>query len=71
MVIDSEDEEANDFKIKMILNLDGDKLMDIMISINFSGGEVSNRLSTKFKFTPESDFNYVLTSKMRTQLDED
>jgi hypothetical protein len=71
MVIDTEDEEINDFKIKMVLDLDGDRLMDILISINFSGGEVSSKLSSKFKFTPVPDFNYVLTSKMKQMMNED
>jgi hypothetical protein len=71
MVVESQDEDSNVFKIDMILNLDGSKLMDILISIDFSGGEMSNKLSSKFKFSPVADFNYILTSKMRKQLDED
>jgi hypothetical protein len=71
MVVDSNDEEANDFKIKMILDLDGNKLLDVLVTISFSGGEMSNKLSAKFKFIPVTDFNLVLTNKMREGLNED
>ena len=70
MMIDSEDEETNDFKIKTIVNLDGSKLLDLIISINFTGGAMSEKLSAKFKFIPVPDFNLIMTNKMRTQIDE-
>jgi DNA repair ATPase RecN len=44
MVIDPEDEEKNDFKIDIIINLDGKKLLDLVIIVNFSGGEMSRLL---------------------------
>lgn len=70
MMIDSEDEDSNDFKIKTIVNLDGSKLLDLIISINFTGGAMSEKLSAKFKFIPVPDFNLIMTNKMRTQIDE-
>jgi hypothetical protein len=71
MVVDSDDEEANDFKIKIVINLGTKKLLDITININFAGGEMSSRLSSKFKFSPVPDFNLIMTDKMRKSIDED
>lgn len=71
MVVEAQDEDSNVFKIHMVLKLDGSELMDILISIDFGGGEMSNKLSSKFKFKPVPDFNYVLSSKMRNQMNED
>jgi hypothetical protein len=71
MVVDPEDEEKNDFKIDIIVNLDGNKLLDLIISVNFSGGEMSSKLNSKFKFQPVTDFNYILSNKMKGIIDED
>ena len=71
MVQDETDEEANDFKVSLIVNLDDKKLLDLIITISFTGGELSSRLSSKFKFIPASDFNLVLTNKMRQTINED
>ena len=71
MVLNPNDEDDNNFKIKLILNMDSKKLLDLIISINFTGGELSSRLSSKFKFIPVPDFNFVLTNKMRGEIYED
>ncbi len=72
MVVDnSEDDDVNDFKINVFVNLDGKKLLDLIISIDFTGGEMSSRLSSKFKFIPVADFNLILTNKMRETINED
>lgn len=71
MMVNSTDEEENNFKIKLILNMDSQKLLDLIISINFTGGEMSSRLSSKFKFIPVPNFNLLLTNKMRGEVNED
>lgn len=58
----SEEEENNDFKIKMKLELDGSKLLDMTIVIKFSH-EMSGRLSAKYKFDLSSNFNYIIATK--------
>jgi hypothetical protein len=58
----SEEEESNDFKIKMKLELDGSKLLDMTIVIKFSH-EMSGRLSAKYKFDLSSNFNYIIETK--------
>lgn len=71
MVVNPNDDEENNFKIKLILNMDSQKLLDLLITINFTGGEMSSRLSSKFKFIPVTNFNLILTNKMRREIDED
>lgn len=57
MVVNTEDENANDFVIKTNLSLKENKLMDCDIIIDFAGGEMSGRLSAKYKFHMVDDFN--------------
>jgi hypothetical protein len=71
MALNTNDEEANDFKINMVLELDEKRLLDILIFVSTSGGELSSKLSTKFKFLPVADFNLILTDKMKRTIDED
>jgi hypothetical protein len=65
----SEEEENNDFKIKMILELDGSKLLDMTIVIKFSH-EMSGRLSAKYKFDLSSNFNYIIATKKTEGLED-
>jgi hypothetical protein len=65
----SEEEENNDFKIKMILDLDGSKLLDMTIVIKFSH-EMSGRLSAKYKFDLSSNFNYIIATKKTEGLED-
>lgn len=58
----SENEENNDFKLKMILGLDDKKLLEMSIIIKFSH-EMSGRLTAKYKFDLSSRFNYLISSK--------
>jgi hypothetical protein len=64
MMINTTDENSNDFRIKMTLEVDEYKLFDLTISIDFTGGEMSNKMTSKFKFEKADDFNLVLTKKM-------
>lgn len=59
----SEEEDNNDFKIKINLELDNEKLIDMIINIKFSGSEMSGKLSAKYKFDISSNFNYIISKK--------
>jgi len=61
----SEDEEQNDFNIKVKLELDGDELINMNVSVIFTGGEMSGKLSAKHKFELASNFNYLLSNKTK------
>ena len=61
--VDEEIEENNDFNIKVRLELDGEKLLDMNIFVVFSGGEMSGKLSAKYKFDLAPNFNYLITKK--------
>ena len=71
MIVEDGDEDSNDFKFKIKVSLDGEKLFDLLIIIGFSGGEMSSKLNAKFKFMPVSDFNLILTDKMNKVGNED
>jgi hypothetical protein len=58
----SEEEESNDFKVKIKLELDDTKLMDMSIVIKFAT-EMSGKLSAKYKFDIPNNFNYLVDSK--------
>lgn len=59
----SEEEENNDFRIKIILELEGDKLIEMFINVKFSGGEMSGKLNAKYKFELADNFNYLIQNK--------
>lgn len=59
----SEEEENNDFRIKINLELDNEKLIDMIIHVKFSGGEMSGKLSAKYKFDISPNFNYLISKK--------
>lgn len=60
----SEEEENNDFTIKIKLIMDNKELIDMNISVKFSGGEMSGKLSAKYKYELASDFNYQISKKI-------
>jgi hypothetical protein len=59
----SEEEENNDFTIKIKLELDDATLIDMFIIVKFSGGEMSGKLSAKYKFDIADNFNYLISKK--------
>jgi hypothetical protein len=58
-----EEERKNDFQILIILELDGKKLMDCEVGVNFGRKEMSGHLSARYKFGFSSDFNDIIQSK--------
>lgn len=61
----SEDEDMNDFPMKIKLELDNETLMELLISIKFTGSEMSGKLSSKYRFDLSDDFNYKVSKKLR------
>lgn len=59
----SDEEDLNDFNIKIQLDLEEQKLLDMSIIVKFSGGEMSGKLSAKYKFDLAPDFNYIISKK--------
>jgi hypothetical protein len=60
----SNEEENNDFNIKLILEMDDKPLVSMNVLVKFSGGEMSGKLSSKYKFDLPEDFNYRVSKKM-------
>lgn len=65
----SEEEENNDFTVKIKLLMDDKNLMDMNIIIKFST-EMSGRLTAKYKFEIPSDFNYVIDTKRNEKFED-
>ena len=59
----SEEEDNNDFNIKIILEQENKPLITFFIQVKFSGGEMSGKLSAKSRFELADDFNYVISKK--------
>jgi hypothetical protein len=59
----SEEEENNDFAIKIKLELDEETLIDMFIIVKFTGGEMTGKLSAKYKFDIADNFNYLISNK--------
>lgn len=59
----SEEEDKNDFNIILKLELDENPLLDMNISVKFSGGEMSGKLSTKYRFDLSPNFNYQISKR--------
>lgn len=59
----SEEEDNNDFNIKLLLEIDEKPLITFFIQVKFSGGEMSGKLSAKSRFELASDFNYLISKK--------
>jgi hypothetical protein len=50
----------DDFKMSIKLEFNNTPLLDLLINIGFSGGEMSGKLNSKYKFELASDFNYLV-----------
>jgi len=61
----NEDEDMNDFPMKIKIELDGDTLIELLIAIKFGGGEMSGKLSAKYRFDLTDDFNYQVSKRLR------
>lgn len=59
----TDEEQSSDFNIKIQLELEEQKLLDMSIIVMFSGGEMSGKLSAKYKFDLAPDFNYIISKK--------
>jgi hypothetical protein len=68
--VDEEIEENNDFNIKVKLELDGELLINMNIIVHFTGGEMSGKLSAKYKFELATNFNYLITNKEKQSGEE-
>jgi hypothetical protein len=66
----SDDEENNDFNIKIKLEMDENVLIDMSIIVKFTGGEMSGKLSAKYKFELAPNFNYLISKKQLGQSEE-
>lgn len=58
-----DEEDKNDFNIKMRLELDEAPLINMDVSVKFTGGEMSGKLSAKHKFELVDNFNYIIYNK--------
>jgi len=56
MIVDQDDEDNNEFVIKILLEMDNELLLSVYINVDFVGG-ISSRLTAKYRFEPVSDFN--------------
>lgn len=60
----NEEEENNDFIIKLILEMDDNELIKMNINVKFTGGEMSGKLSAKYKYELSDSFNYLVSKKL-------
>lgn len=58
----SEDEDNNDFKVRVIMEMDDSKLLEMTIVIKFTN-EMSGKLTAKYKFDIPSNFNFLINNK--------
>lgn len=65
----SEEEENNDFRIKIALDLDEERLIDMTIFVKFSGSELSGKLTAKYKYELADNFNYLIAKKEMSDQD--
>ena len=56
-----DEEEKNDFNMKLKLNHQDEELLAMDIIVKFSSGEFSNKLTAKYKFDIPENFNYKLS----------
>jgi hypothetical protein len=61
----SEDEDMNDFPIKVLIELGDETLIEMLVAVKFSGGEMSGKLSAKYKFDLADNFNYLVSKKLK------
>jgi hypothetical protein len=62
--MNEQEEELNDFNIKLKLELEDKKLIDMYIIVKFTDGDMSGKLSAKYKFELAPDFNYQISQKL-------
>ena len=65
----SQEEDKNDFTIKIKLELDNETLIDMLIIVKFTSGEMSGKLSAKYKFDIADNFNYLISNKNSNELE--
>lgn len=58
-----EQEENNDFNIKVRLEMDSKPLINFDIIVKFTGGDISEKLSAKYKFELPDNFNRIVSKK--------
>ena len=63
-----EEEENNDFNIKIKLEMDHEPLINFDVLVKFSGGDISSKLSAKYKFELVDDFNFKVYEKINSIL---
>ena len=59
----SSEEEDNQFKFKINLNLKEEELLSMYIIVGFSGGEFTSKLNAKYRYELASNFNYIVSKK--------
>jgi hypothetical protein len=57
----SSEEENNNFKFKIKLNLEDKEIINMSIIVGFSGGEFSGKLNAKYKYELPENFNYIIS----------
>lgn len=64
MIVNEEEEQKNnDFVIKLKIELDDQPFINCNITVKFSGGDISSKLSAQYKFEPVSNFNLIVHNK--------
>lgn len=71
MLYDPKTEENNDFKMKIHLYLDNEHFIDCVISVKFSGKEMSPKLSAKYQFENLENFNKIVYNKINKNEEND
>lgn len=61
----NDDEDMNDFPIKVRFELEGETLIEMLVAIKFGGGEMSGKLSAKYRFDLADNFNYLVSKKLK------
>jgi hypothetical protein len=60
-----EEERKNDFEIAIVIELDEKPLMTTDVAVNFGRKEMGGKLSCRYKFGMEPDFNERILNKMK------
>ena len=63
----SSEEEDNQFKFKINLNLKEEELLSMYIIVGFSGGEFTSKLNAKYRYELASNFNYIVSKNFDTE----
>ena len=63
----SSEEEDNQFKFKINLNLKEEELLSMYIIVGFSGGEFTSKLNAKYRYELASNFNYIISKNFDTE----